>query len=100
MSEPMKPFKACAKNCKDTDGRSSVCNGRAGHTGDCSPNHDCCGDRYPCYVTARNCKFCGFNDGRCTHCLEQHELTCAEETITRLKARVAELEYEQMGREA
>src|SRR5208337_450122 len=49
---------------------SSTCNGQKGHEGECSPNHDCCGDRYPCYVTHAHCEFCKRNEGWCSSCLE------------------------------
>src|SRR5271157_5542848 len=98
--EALKPIlpsgKICGKKINKTwtnqhgcEFSSSTCNGQKGHKGDCSPNHDCCGDRYPCYVTTVHCEFCGRNEGWCTSCLEDHEKGCAKKQIKKLKGQIA-----------
>lgn len=91
---PKKPSgKICGVHFEETDfwGKKSMqyCNGQKGHDGDHSSNHDCCGDRYPVYVTSRHCEFCGRNEGWCTSCLDEHEKDCAKKEIKKLRGQLA-----------
>ena len=67
---------------------SGTCNRQKEHDGDCSPYADCCGDRYPCYVTNAHCEFCGRNEGWCSHHLEEHEKHCAKKRIKELEKKL------------